>query len=153
MKWKRSDLQQYVQAKEYIDTILLPLVPIQLSNDEETDKYSAQAEVMSILANGIEKELTGRTMLLPNYNYLKTVDITTEVQRLNNWTVDMQQQPFAHITYITFDSRWKKEEKGLIGNLLWMPAVQTGEIHSKEMQRIIRDQVGQTVELIRSYWN
>lgn len=152
MKWKKSDLLQYVQAKEYIDTILLPLVPMQLSNDEEGDKYSTQAEVMAILVNGIEKELTGRTMLLPNYHYLKSSNIAKEVQRLNEWVEDIRQQPFNHITYITFDSQWKKEEEDLIGNLLWMPAVQAGEIHSKEMQRIIRDQVGQTVELIQSYW-
>jgi glycine cleavage system pyridoxal-binding protein P len=152
MKWRKSDLQQYVQAKEYIDTILLPLVPMQLSNDKEADRNSAEAEAMSILANGIEKELTGRTMLLPNYHYLKSANINTEVERLNDWTQDILQQPFEHITYITFDSQWKKQEKELIGNLLWMPAVHAGEIHSKEMQQIIRDQVGQTVELIRTYW-
>ncbi|MGJ9456807.1 YpiF family protein [Oceanobacillus sp. CF4.6] len=152
MKWRKTDLQQYVQAKEYIDTILLPLVPIQLSNDEEANKYSSQAEVIARLANGIEKELTGRTMLVPNYHYLKSADKATEVQRLNDWAVDMKEQPFSHIIYITFDSTWKKQEKALTESLLWMPAVQTEELNSKEMQRIINDQVGQTVDLIRSYW-
>ncbi|WP_249871859.1 YpiF family protein [Oceanobacillus saliphilus] len=152
MKWRKNDIQQYVQSKEYIDTILLPLIPIQLSSDDDAEKHASQSEVMNILANEIEKELTGRIMLAPNYHYLKSADKQLESKRLNGWAEDMKKQPFSHIVYITFDSSWKKHEKDISDNLLWMPAVQVGEINSKEMHGIIREQVGQTVELIRSYW-
>ncbi|WP_067725486.1 YpiF family protein [Oceanobacillus damuensis] len=152
MKWRKDDLQQYVQAKEYIDTILLPLIPIQLSKDDQAEKYASQAEVMHILANEIEKELTGRIMLAPSYHYLNSADKNTEIHRLKMWAEDMKEQPFSQIVHITFDSGWKKHEKDINDNLLWIPAVQAGEINSKEMHRIIRDQVGQTAELIRSYW-
>ncbi|WP_010650650.1 YpiF family protein [Oceanobacillus massiliensis] len=152
MKWRKSDLQTYVQAKEYIDTVIIPLIPFQMSGDAEAEKYAQQAEAMTIFAQDIEKELTGRIMLAPPYHYLKSAKKEDEINRLNAWGNEITEQPFSHILLITFDSSWKKQEKDLSSHLLWMPAVQTEDINSKEMQRIIRDQVGQTVELIRSFW-
>jgi hypothetical protein len=64
----------------------------------------------------------------------------------------MQKQPFEHIILFTFDAGWKKYEKELQGNVLWLPGMQTGDLHSKEMQSVIRDQIAQVSEIIRSYW-
>jgi len=153
MKWRKTDFEKYIQAKEYIDTILMPLIPFQMSNnDEESEKSAAQAEIMTVFANEVEKELTGRIMLAPSYYYLKSSNKATEAERMNKWMEKINEQPFSHIILLTFDPGWKKHEQELDGNLLWMPAVHAGEIKSKEMQRIIREQVGQTIELIRGLW-
>ncbi|PAV29488.1 hypothetical protein CIL05_11520 [Virgibacillus profundi] len=152
MKWKKEDIKQYVQAKEYIDTIVIPLIPFHLSQDNELEKGTFQSEVLSLFSNEIEKELTGRVMLLPTYHYLKSVNKEPEADRLNKWVEDVQKQPFTHIFFITFDSSWKKNEQALNGTLLWLPGVSSGDLHSKEMHGVIRNQVEQIVELIRSYW-
>lgn len=152
MKWVKKDLVQYIQAKEYVDTIIVPLIPFHLSNDKELAKVGFQSDALSIFINEIEKELTGRVMLTPNYTYLKQTDKQQEVTRLNEWIADSTSQPFAHTFFLTFDSTWKKHEQLLNGTLLWLPGFQTGDLYSKEMHHVIHDQVEQISELIRSYW-
>jgi hypothetical protein len=152
MKWNSKDLQQYISAKEYVDTIIMPLIPFSMSRDADLEKGAFQSEVLSIFAKEIEKELTGRIMLIPDYYYLKSADKEAETERINQWNADVQSQPFTNTFFLTFDASWKKNEQELNGHLLWLPAIQSGNLHSTEMHTIIRDQVKQISELIRAYW-
>ncbi|MFZ3578160.1 YpiF family protein [Virgibacillus sp. DJP39] len=152
MQWVKKDLLQYIQAKEYVDTIIVPLSPFHLSDDTDIPKSAFKGEVLSILTNEIEKELTGRIVLTPSYNYLKNADKEQEVARLNEWIEDSTKQPFSNTFFITFDSSWKKHEQSLKGTLLWFPGIQSGDLSSREMHGVIHDQVGQISELIKSYW-
>lgn len=152
MKWIKADLERYTEAKEYIDTLLVPVLPFQFSDDAQLGKSAFQMEVMLVFINELERELMGRVLLAPPYNYLKRANKTTEIQRLSMWIEDAQQQPFEHVFYITFDGTWKKEEQSLKGTLLWLPVPQSGDIYSKEIVTMIRDQVEQVGELIRSFW-
>lgn len=152
VRWFNKDLEKYVGAKEYVDTIIIPLQAFQMSDDANLEKDAFQLEVLSIYASEIEKELSGRVMLTPTYHYLKTADLQTEVERLNAWITDIQQQPFSEVFIFTFDNAWRKIEKDLHGNLLWFPGMKTGNIRTEEAGKIIRNQVEQISELIRSYW-
>jgi len=152
MKWNKTSLEQYVQAKEYVDTLIIPLSPFHLSQDNDLEKSAFQSELLSIFLNEIEKELTGRIMLTPNFNYLKKSNKETEADRLNEWLADAKTQPFNHVFLVTFDAAWKKNEQALNGHLLWLPGIPSGDLYSKEMHTFIRGQVEQVGELIQSYW-
>lgn len=152
MKWNKIDLERYMEAKEYVDTILIPLFPFQLSRGQEIAKMAFQSEVLAILLNELEKELTGRVMLSPAYHYLKSEIKDNEIKRINEWIQDAKTQPFTHVFLVTFDAGWKKRESALNGSLLWVPIPHSGDIHSKELAVTIHDQVGQIGELIQSYW-
>jgi len=152
MRWIKSDLERYIGAKEYIDTLLVPLLPFEFSADANLTKNAFQMEILTIFLNELEKELTGRLILSPSYHYLKKANKEEEIERLNHWILDAQEQPFEHIFFVTFDSSWKKEEQAIHGNLLWLPGTHSGDIQSKESVAMIRDQVEQVSELIRSYW-
>ncbi|GAB3802434.1 YpiF family protein [Virgibacillus kimchii] len=152
MKWKKEDLKQYVQAKEYIDTVIIPLIPFQFTDEQNIEKDAFQSEVLSILTNEIEKELTGRVMLTPGYHYIKSAGLEDESTILQRWTEEIKKQPFEHVFFLTFDSGWKKIEGKLDGTLLWLPGVKSGDLKSAEMHTVIKDQVEQIGELIRSYW-
>lgn len=152
MKWIEADLEKYIQAKEYVDTILIPLLPFQLSQDADMSRMAFQCEVQSIFVNELEKDLTGRVLLTPSYYYNKKAEKSIESNRINSWVEDALTQPFKHVFLITFDASWKKVEKELDGNLLWLPNNHSVGIHTKEMVTIIRDQVNEVGELIRSYW-
>lgn len=152
MKWRKEDLEKYVQAKEYIDTVLLPIIPVQYGDDEESKKSAFQQEVMNIFATQIEQQLSGRVMLIPSYLYIKDSEKEKEVERINQWIHDLKSQPFNHTILLTFDASWKKHEKDLEGNLLWLPGIQTGDIRSKDMQEVMKDQISQLSEIVRSYW-
>ncbi|MEN1969162.1 DUF2487 family protein [Lentibacillus sp. N15] len=153
MQWSKHDLQQYIKAKEYVDTLIIPLLPFQLAHDETLEKSAFQGEVLSIFANAIEKELTGRVLLSPSYIYLNTKEMDAEIKRLHSWVENGRAQPFEHVFFVTFDAKWKRHEQELNGTLLWLPGIQTGDIQSKEMLSFIRDQVSQISELIQSYWS
>lgn len=152
MQWKKKNVDQYLEAKEYIDTMLIPLMPFQIAEDSQLSSNAFQNEVLTVFSLEIEKELAGRIMLAPNYNYLLTADRTDEITRLNKWTCEIMKQPFKHIFLFSFDAGWKKYEKSLDGNLLWIPGIPSGDINSKETQSSVRQQVAQVCELIRSYW-
>lgn len=152
MRWIKSDLERYVEAKEYIDTLLVPLLPFEYSADVNLAKNALQIEILSIFLKELEKELTGRVVLSPDYHYLKSSPKEGEIERLNHWISDAKKQPFEHVFFVTFDSSWKKEESTMDGVLLWLPGSHSGEVQSKEIATMIRDQVEQVGELIRSYW-
>lgn len=152
VKWIKTDLERYIGAKEYIDTLLVPLLPFQFSSDSHLGKNAFQMEVLSVFLNELEKELTGRLLLTPAYHYLKTASKSEEIERISTWIKEAKQQPFEHVFYVTFDGSWKKTEQELDGTLLWLPVPQSGDIHSGEIGVMIRDQVEQVGELIRSYW-
>jgi len=153
MKWVKSDLSQYKKAKEYVDTLLIPLIPFQLSNDKTCEKEAFQREVLSLFAHEVEKELKGRIILTPSYNYISTKEtLGDEVERLNSWIDHCHTQPFQYTFPVTFDSHWKKHEKDIEGTLLWFPGLASGDLESPEMQSVIKSQVKQIVELIRTYW-
>lgn len=152
MQWSKQDLEQYIQAKEYVDTLIIPLLPYQLSHESNVGQDAFQGEVLRIFTNAIEKELTGRVLLTPNYSYLRAKDLKPEVERLNTWVENALMQPFEHVFFVTFDTNWKKHESNLEGSLIWLPGAQTGDTQSKEMQTFIHNQVNQISELIKSYW-
>lgn len=152
MQWSKQDLERYMKAKEYVDTLIVPLLPYQLSQESTLDQDAFQGEVLHIFTKAIEKELTGRILLTPPYSYLRTKDLKLEVERLNTWVEDALTQPFAHVFFITFETNWKKHEPNLNGSLVWLPVTQTENIHSKEMRAFIQSQVSQISELIKSYW-
>lgn len=152
MRWIQSDLERYVGAKEYIDTLLVPLLPFEYSADANLAKNALQIEILSIFLKELEKELTGRVVLSPDYHYLKSSSKEDEIERLNHWISDAKKQPFEHVFFVTFDSSWKKEESTMDGVLLWLPGTHSNEVQSKETATMIRDQVEQVGELIRTYW-
>src|SRR5690625_1194810 len=152
MRWFSEDIKKYIPAKQYIDTIIIPLQAFQLSEDSSLEKDAFQREVLSIYAQEIEKELSGRIMLTPTYNYLKFTNMESEMNRLNEWIENIETQPFKTIFVMTFDNSWKKVEKDLNCNLLWLPGIKSGNIKSEETILVIRNQVEQISELIRSYW-
>ncbi|GGA61376.1 DUF2487 family protein [Ornithinibacillus halotolerans] len=152
MQWTSMDMEKYLSAKEYIDTAIIPIIPFQLSHETTIGKSTSKRELVSIFATEIESELSGRTLLVPNYYYLEFGDKEEEVKRLNAWTKEIQSQPFKHVFVLTFDSIWKRYEKDLDANLLWLPGFQTEGVNPQEMMNIIRGQVSDVVELMRSYW-
>jgi Protein of unknown function (DUF2487) len=152
MLWTKQDMQLYISQKEYIDTAIIPIIPFQLSHDNDMDKSTSKREVLSIFATLIEKELSGRVLLIPNYYYLEYGGKDQEVDRLNRWTEEIQKQPFKHVFILTFDAGWKKFEKNLEANLLWLPGFQADDPYDGQTQQLIRGQVQDVVELIRSYW-
>lgn len=152
MKWRTEDLEKYVQAKEYIDSIIIPLQPFHVSDEVALQKDARERNVLSLFVNDIENELSGRVLLTPTYNYFKFANKETEVARLNEWITDLKTQPFENIFLLTLDSSWKKVEKTIDGELIWLQGIGDADIQAEETVKLIKNQVQQISELLRSYW-
>lgn len=152
MKWKVDDLEKYIEAKEYIDTVIIPLMPFQLTNEQTMLDEAFQETVLRHSTNQIEEELSGRVMLTPLYTYIKTDHIENEVERLNEWINHLKNQPFKSVFFVTFDMQWKKVEQSLNGHLIWLPIGKKMDINSQEAKSIIDNQASQISEFIRMYW-
>ncbi|MBB6452216.1 hypothetical protein HNQ94_000661 [Salirhabdus euzebyi] len=153
MKWNKKDMQKYVQAKEYVDTAIIPLVPFSFNKpDEEQIGLTFQNEVLELFVDRVERDFTGRVFQLPSYTYIMSNQLEHEVDRLNAFYQQINEQPFKHTFYLTFDSSWKRVEPKLEGNLIWTPVMKDGDLTSKETQKIVMDQIKQITELIRNYW-
>lgn len=152
MKWTRQDLKSYIQAKAYVDTVLVPLIPVSFEKmDEDMIAIAFQKEVLDIMVLELEKEFKGRILALPPYIY-ESID-QDEVRRLNRFTEKMDKLPFRHIFYISFDQGWKVKEKDLDGTLIWIPVAKDGDIHAKVTQNMVKDHIQQIRDLIKNYWN
>lgn len=151
MRWNAADLEKYLDAKEYIDTLIIPLQKFQITNETKLIEEAFQREILSLFSYEIEKVLSGRVLLTPEFNYLSD-QLDSEIDRLNSWVEEIVNQPFKTIIFLTFDSNWNKHSNDLNGHLLWIPAMQTGDLHSPEMKTLIKGQVEQIIELIQSYW-
>lgn len=151
MKWISEHIEQFHEAEEYIDTFILPLIPFDLLG-KDAKKKAFQNELMNIYVNEIEQQLKGRLMQFPNYYYVESKDLTDEVQRLNQWIKRNKNEYLEHEILLTFDSRWRKYEKEINGVLLWIPGLSSGDIHSNEIKKMMKDQINEIIKLIREYW-
>jgi hypothetical protein len=151
MRWIKADTTKYLPEKEYIDTVLIPLIPFDPADDQQMAKQAFQRELNQVFTSLIEKEYKGRVFLSPEYYYLND-RANDEVERLNRWVERFNKQPFEHIFLFTFDPKWKKHEKDLAGQLLWVPGIQSGNIQSTETQSFVKEQAHQISEFIQAFW-
>lgn len=153
LKWTYNDIQQFIQAKDYIDTAIIPLVPFSYETDEELKKYTFQSEAMYILMSQIEKHFKGRVLLLPVYHYMKQNTLELEVERLKANVGELtQQQPFKHVMLFTFDNKWRKHYSELNGELIWLPAPTENDLNQIETQQMIQSHANELKTLIKDQW-
>ncbi|WP_228275587.1 DUF2487 family protein [Gracilibacillus oryzae] len=152
MKWEADDLPKYFEAKEYIDTVLVPLIPIQLSNEADSLKLANYQKTLQIIAREAERDFAGRMLLSPVYTYVQAASYQKEQERINQWIQLLFKEDFKHVFFLTFDVKWKKEEKGLDGTLLWLPGTVIENYQSVLTKKWINEQTSQLNELIKSFW-
>src|SRR5699024_7303874 len=140
MKWTVEDLEKNVQAKEYIDTLIIPLFPFKLKNKTTILNKQFQKTELDHSNIRIKNKISGRVMLTPQYTYIKSSDLEDEVNRLNQWVTHLKEQPFKSVFFVTFDMQWKKVEQELEGHLIWLPIGKKADINSQEAKTVIHNQ-------------
>lgn len=148
MKWTAKDLDMYMQSKEYVDTVLIPLVP--LSFKGQMKQTGSMNEFLTILSLEIEKQMKGRILLLPTFHYLS--DELDKVERLKRWANEVKENNFEHVFFLTSDFEWKKEERELENNLVWIPAIPLEGLEIEQAREMINQQVLQILDIFSYNW-
>lgn len=150
MNWNGKDISTFIQQKEYMDTIILPLVPVTF--EEGMKDAGSQYEFIQLLAMLLEKQFKGRILLLPAFSYLKDLPAESKLEDLKRWTSEIKSAGFKHVFLLTSDSEWKLSESHIEGSLIWVPAVPLEHMDDSYKYSLIEDQAKQFVNIIVHNW-
>jgi hypothetical protein len=151
MKWVSKDIETYLTAKEYVDTAVIPLYGVSFGN--EMRQSASGAEFITLLTSYLERQFTGRLLLLPPFTYLKSDHPEDIVQQLKKWEENIEKNETKHIFYITSESDWKIYEKELKGSLIWLPSLPLEHLNDQQKISMIESQVKQLLSLFTQKWN
>jgi hypothetical protein len=151
LKWVPKDIQTYIEAKEYVDTAVIPLYSVSLG--DEMRQSAETAEFITLLTSLLERQFTGRMVLFPPFTYLKKESNENNIKDLADWEVQVKKADFKHIFYITSDSDWKLNEATLKGSVVWIPALPLGSMEESQKVSLIDSQVKQLLNLFTQKWH
>lgn len=145
-----KDIETYIEAKEYVDTAIIPLYSVSFGDEM---KHSAEAaEFITLLTNLLERQFTGRVVLFPPFTYLKNDDNERVINELKSWEDNIVKNDFKHIFYITSESDWKLNDTKLSGSVIWIPALPLQSMEESQKVSLIDSQVKQLLNLFTQKW-
>lgn len=150
MKWIPQDIETFLKAKEYVDTAVIPLVP--LSFGEDIKQFAANSEFLTLLTSYLERQFTGRIVLVPPFTYLKTKNEDNLLTELLSWKTSIENGGFKHIFYVTSDIDWKTYEEILGSSLLWIPSIPLDNMEDNQKLTILESQGKQLLNLFTRKW-
>jgi hypothetical protein len=151
MKWTPQDIETYLNAKEYVDTAVIPLFSVSIG--EEMKQSAAAAEFINLLTGYLERQFTGRLLLFPPFTYLNSKNGDRILSDLKDWEASLVKGEIHHIFYITSDIDWRDREKELKGTLIWLPAIPLEHMNDSQKVAIIDSQVKQLLGLFTQKWH
>ncbi|ANB59331.1 YpiF family protein [Anoxybacteroides amylolyticum] len=150
MKWTAYDVSMYEKEKQYIDTAVLPLLPLTFS--ERAKLAAADGEFMQLVTNEIERQLKGRLFLFPSFPYFASETLDVCVERLNCWTTELKEAGMRHVFYVTTDQKWKEKESMLTGVLFFLPSIPFEHMDDSYKQQIVYEQTTKLLNAFISHW-
>ncbi|MFO1444619.1 YpiF family protein [Bacillus sp. Bva_UNVM-123] len=150
MRWVTQDIEMFMKSKEYIDTAVIPLLPISFADDMKNTACSH--EFISMLSVQVERQFHGRLLMLPSHTYLTSLGEEELVRNLSIWEEKLLSEGFKYIFYFTSDSLWKSHENQLKGDVLWLPSLPLEQFDESQRNSIMEDQVKQLVNLFMQKW-
>ena len=150
MKWEVTNMDTFLQAREYVDTVFIPLVPIAANGQMKS--IVSMGEFISIMTNELERQFQGRALLIPPFTYLKSEKEETRKIRLQAWINELKEEGFQHVIFFTSDSDWKLSERELEGELVWIPTIPLEHMEFANKQQVIAEQIKQLVPILTNAW-
>ncbi len=150
MKWMTQDIEMYEKSKEYVDTVLMLLLPVSFADDRK--QAAGMSEFITLLSFQLERQFKGRIIMLPSHSYLKSLPEDKLVNDVQEWEEKLILEGFSYVFHLTSDSFWKQNEDKLKGNLIWLPSLALEQLDDKNRNSILEDQVKQLVHLFMRKW-
>jgi hypothetical protein len=151
MKWMTKDMDMYLQAKEYVDTALIPLIPISMGKDLKF--IVSMGEFIQIITNELERQFKGRLILFPPFTYLNHENMEERKNRLLNWTNDMKENGMKHVFLISSDSSWKDIEGEIENPFIWLPTIPLEHLDEQYKQSLLSEQMKQLMPMFMKKWS
>jgi hypothetical protein len=149
VKWVLSDVDVYNQSKEYVDTAVIPLIPVSLGS--EFKSTVSKGEFITYVTVELERQLKGRVFLFPSFSYLK--NSKSVIENVIEWKTEIQRE-FKHVIFLSSDESLKgNNSEQLKGHLIWLPSVPFEHMDESLMKKLLQDQVEQILNILLQSWN
>lgn len=142
-----KEIDQYLSQQDYVDTAVIPLLPLDLSATGMKPSAGASEYLQSLTAL-LEKQFKGRILLLPPISYAKIANRQRIAEEL---TEELQQTKFKHVFYLTTDAEWRTIDS--LKNVLWLPAIPTEDMDPSFKKSVMEDQLRQVLPLFTKEWS
>jgi len=151
MEWNAKESASFFESREYIDTCLVPIIP--LSFDHDGKDCGNSSEYIFRISKQIENQFKGRILLTPPLTYFKSSTQEFNNQVLEEWCKQFEQSNFNYQVYISSDLDWKPivEEKGY--TFIWLPALPMLQMDESSKMKVILSQSEQLLNIFTSQWN
>lgn len=150
MKWKLADIEQLQKQKEYVDSAVLPLFPLDFSQHMTTSCEAV--EYSDALAVELEKQLRGRLLLLPPFTYLKSETLDERRKRLFAWQKEIESGGIRYLFLLTSDVDWKKIENQLQAPLIWLAPIPLKDMDVEYKNEILSRPITHVLEIVTNCW-
>ncbi len=141
-----KDVEQFQAQKQFIDTVVVPVLNIGLEQ-EKIRHSSSQAEFLMSLTSFIEQQFRGRLMLIPPITYLQQMPQQVD---LAVWKESLENAGFKHIFFVTCDHHWTSMQTDY--NIIWLPAIPLESMDASMKQKILEDQLKQVIPNLTAEW-
>ncbi|MFD1707140.1 YpiF family protein [Siminovitchia sediminis] len=148
MQWKAEDIEVYLQEKEYIDTVVIPLIPLAFGPDIK--QTVEKGEFAHLLSLQLERQFKGRMLFIPNFTYLMGDEEAS--LRLQEWERKLRDSGFTYVFFLTSDPAWREVKEIDPKTLLFVPSVPLEHMDNQYKQSIMEDQVKQLMKEIVKGW-
>ncbi|PLT28343.1 YpiF family protein [Peribacillus deserti] len=150
MKLVPKDMEMFEQAREHIDTIIVPLIGVDFGSD--TKSYARMNEFLTILSSEIERQFKGRIILIPPFTYIASSEEEAKKQAALDWKSNFLNEGFKHVFFITCDSNWKAVENDFEQTLIWVPAIPLEGLDDTYKRQMMDEQVRQISTIFSQRW-
>lgn len=151
MKWVLSDVDVYNQSREYVDTAIVPLIPVSLEADLKGTV--SKGEFITYVSVELERQLKGRVFLFPSLSYLKKSK--NVIESVIEWKTELQEE-FKHVIFLTSDETLKEytsDQQNVKDDLIWLPSIPFEHMDESLMKKLLEDQIQQILNILLQSWS
>lgn len=148
MKYQSIDVEKFIDSREYIDTVVIPLNPVAFG--DSFSQTVSSYEFMTLLTYELEKELKGRLFLSQPLSYIKNSTAEDKIKLLSAWVEYYKGEGFKYIQFLTTDSKWTSLDED--GNVVWIPAIPIEKMPLEAIKSVISEQTKQLAGKLAEFW-
>ncbi|KZM53976.1 hypothetical protein A3Q36_09225 [Geobacillus stearothermophilus] len=148
MKWTSGDVAIYEKERDYIDTALIPLLPVAIGQGAR--RLASGGELVGLVAAEAERQLRGRVFLLPAFVYFADEPRALLTERLADWTNRLKREGMKHLFYVTCDRAWQGGEEA--DRVWFVPDVPLESMGESYKHELVREQAAELIRFFVSCW-
>jgi hypothetical protein len=150
MEWKAKDIEVYLKEKSYIDTAVVPLVPVSFGPGMK--QTAEKGEFVQLLSLHLERQFKGRMLVLPPFAYLSCLPDREKVSLLNGWVKHMREHEVKYVFLLTADDSWRNLAGDFSAVLLYAAAIPLEHMDETYKLSVMENQVKQMMNEIVRGW-